>query len=53
MLRTILFVCLIGMSFRLVAQTLYPASWTDLINVTVNADNSVIKNVTGFASKDN
>ena len=29
------------------AQTLYPAAWTDKINVLVNADNSVSKTVSG------
>lgn len=28
-------------------QTLYPATWTDLVNVTVNAANSVTKSGTG------
>lgn len=29
------------------SQTPYPATWTDLVNVTVNADNSVTKSGTG------
>jgi hypothetical protein len=35
------------LAFDTFAQTLYPATWTDLVNVTVNADNSVTKSGTG------